>query len=703
MVTDSAWSRLRSWLRHAPAERVPLPAVPAVWTTTEIMHAAHVPGLFPGAVAIAAVGVAYGLGERRSESEHPRLAGAELAAATGAVGAWVTAGTVLGPLAGPDHLMSITFAVASAFGYWWLRGHEAVRAARARRDAAAEWTARKAEFHRLAERIGLRGAHLLAWDETYLGEAMLIDTRGTGRRASQLSGRDVAERIAEIEMIPVGRVDVTTERIAGRLRISIRRGEPWADPIGHPLLTPSSKFAKHVPYPATIREPLTVGIDPETGAPLPITLWDEEGGKVVLIVGKKAAGKTVALNCLTERITACPDAVLLQVNLAKVLEDDCWSPLAAVNALASVKKSRQTLEFAASAGVARSRSKRRTAVHIPTPDQPLYVVKIDEIDAVSELPDCQRWLRLIASKCRGEGLALVIAGQRATAKWVGGADVRANIDYAMVGKVARSGEARHVSGQDIDLPDIGAYGERHAGVFGVTELPAAGDYDAKGRTFYLRDIPDLERIVSDRLPGHRPHVLEPALQGLTELWARIATAGPDDDDQDDEDSPHAPLLGADPDEDDKDDEDGYTPPAMSYDPSKLTAKVAEARAVGAGLVAVPALSPDAERRLAERTEREHRQFLAAYTDASADLPDADQATLRTMLAAPTGVSIREAERCLPYGRDKVHRQLTRWRAQGAVELRGRKSQSRWHAIPGGAAPGVPYLHVVPNDAEGSAS
>jgi hypothetical protein len=608
----------------------------------------------------------------------------------------------MGPLGGPHHALSILYGLGAAGGYRWLRRHPAVRATRGRRDAAAQWTARKAQFHRLAERIGLRGAHLLAWDETYLGEAMLIDTRGTGRRASQLSSQDLAERIAEIEMIPVVRVGVTTERIAGRIRISISRINPWGDPIPHPILSPGSKFARHVPYPATIREPLTVGIDPETGAPLPVTLWDEEGGKVVLVVGKKAAGKTVLLNDLTERITACPDAVLLQVNLAKVLEDECWSPLAAVNALASVKKARETLEFAAQAGVARSRSKRRTAVHIPSPDQPLYVVKIDEIDAVSELPDCQRWLRLIASKCRGEGLALVIAGQRATAKWVGGADVRANIDFAVVGKTARAGEARHAFGQEIDLPDIGAYGERHAGVFGVTELPASGDYDAKGRTFCLRDIPDLEQIVSERLPDRSPHVLEPALQGLAELWAKIAAGSPDDEDQDDDRlDPHS--VGLDHEADPGDVDDGYEASTMSYNTSGLTAKVAEARAAGAGLVVVPPLPPGAERMVAEHTEHQHRQFLAAYTDASADLPATDQATLRTMLATPGGVSIREAERCLPYGRDKVHRQLTRWRAQGSAEVRGRGSTRRWHAAPPGVVPGVPYLHAVPGDAEGSAS
>src|SRR6266567_3676188 len=139
----------------------------------------------------------------------------------------------------------------------WLRH---ARAARARRDAAArdaaEWAARRAWWHRLAPRLGLHGSHLLALDATLLGDTMLIDTRGTGKLASQLAGRDLGERIGEIEMIPVGRIDVTADRIPGRLRISIRRTDPWAAPVPHPATVAGSPHARYVPYPATIREPL---------------------------------------------------------------------------------------------------------------------------------------------------------------------------------------------------------------------------------------------------------------------------------------------------------------------------------------------------------------------------------------------------------------------------------------------------------------
>src|SRR6266487_2771430 len=151
--------------------------------------------------------------------------------------------------------------------------------------------------------------------------------------------------------------------MAGRMWITIRRADPWAKPIPHPLTVKDSPYAHLVPYPATIREPVNVGIDPETGTPLAIPLWDKKGAKVVLIAGKKDAGKTVLLNNLRAGITACPDAIMLQVNLAKALQEEHWSPLAEVTAALADGKARRTLLFTRDAVRARTRSGRKTPVH----------------------------------------------------------------------------------------------------------------------------------------------------------------------------------------------------------------------------------------------------------------------------------------------------------------------------------------------------
>ncbi len=243
LAADWARSRSRGWLAHAPAERVPLAAIPAVWAAAGVLHLAGVPGLYPGAAAVAAAGLAFGLGEARArkperirvpgskqERVRQRLRGAELAAATAIAGAWVTAAAVLGPLAGPYHLLTVIYALGALIGYWWLRRHEAVRAAREARDGAARWVERKADWHRLSAHLpGLRGSHLLEEQETLLGETRLIDTIGTGKLASQLPYAAIAERLAEIDQVPMGRIDVAPDaQMAGKLWITTRRTDPWA-------------------------------------------------------------------------------------------------------------------------------------------------------------------------------------------------------------------------------------------------------------------------------------------------------------------------------------------------------------------------------------------------------------------------------------------------------------------------------------------
>jgi hypothetical protein len=692
LVTDSAWSRFAGWVRHAPAERLPLPAIPAVWTAAEVLHLASLPGMYPGMASVAAAGVAYGAGERRArDPEHARMRGAEVAAITASVGAWLTAGTVWGPLAGPDHLLTIVYALGAGGGYWWARRHDALRAARARRDAAAEWRARKAAWHALAPRLGLQGSHLLSEETTLLGDTRLIDVRGTGRRASQLASRDLAERIGELEMIPVGRIDVTADKIPGRLRISVRRTEPWANALTHPVLDPASPYAKYAETPATCRKPIVIGGDPETGDPLRLTLWDEdEGGKVVLIAAKKGSGKTVLLSCITERVTACIDAQLLQINLSKVREDRRWSPLAAASALGrdEIGKARRILQWVYDVIDARSKGGEDARVQ-PTPETPLLVVKIDEVDVVAADEVCRMLLQRIASKCRSEGVCLIIAGQRATAQWMGGADLRANVDVVVLGRFARAAESRHATGAEAEMPDMGAYGEGHPGVFLVTELGGGGGYD-RGRVFNLSAIPDIERIVTERAAARRPYVLEPALAGVAGAWAKITGDEPDEG---------APYGGS-TDAYDEDLDEDEEPPAYGggYDAGGLAAKVAAARTAAAAGPDIPPIPPGMEAHAAGQLAERQRQFREQYTDIA--LPEADQAALRAMLARPGGITTRAAAAAVPWSHTRVHQQFVRWRQEGTAELRGKGSGRRWHASAPGAVPvSWPPLRALPDPAE----
>jgi hypothetical protein len=680
LMTESPSSRFRAWLRHAPAERAPLPLIPAVWIATVLMHAAGVHALYAGGVTALATVAAGWIGERRSRNaEHKRLAGIEVAAVTACIGVWVTAGTDLGPLAGPDHLLSVLYLAATGGGYWWLRRHDAVRAARQRRDEAAAWTARKTAWHRLAPLLGLNGSHLLKCNDRLLGDEMLIDTRGTGKRASQINGRDVAERFGEIEMIPVGRIDVTPDRL--RLWIRVRRKDPWAQPLTHPAVDSYSPYAEHVTEEATIRGPLVIGADPETGEPLTLPLWDkDEGGRVIGIFAKKGSGKTVLLSCITERVTACPDARLIQVNLGKHREDRRWAPLAAVNALGrkDVKKARRTLKWVVDAIEERSNTGNDAFV-IPTPETPFYLVKIEEVDQVASDQMCRDLLSKIASKCRSEGFGMIIVGQRGTAQWMGGADTRANLDIAVLGRFARPGEARMATGAEIDLPDMGAYGEGHPGVFMVVELDGSGGYE-RGRVFNLSDPAAIDKIVARRAANLRPHVPEPALDGLADAWAMIT--GSDEDQDDDDGTASRPASGR-----------------VVEGAEQITAKIGRARALANEDPELPEIPPEMAAHAAEQLAERRRQFFAAYADV--DIPEDRLSTVLAMLAAPGGTSTGAVSGALGVGRTTAHRYLTRLVLAGHAKVRGRGRDGGFEATGTTAAGG--HLRLVPPPTDQAAS
>jgi len=242
---------------------------------------------------------------------------------------------------------------------------------------------------------------------------------------------------------------------------------------------------------------------------------------------------------------------------------------------------------------------------------------------------------------------------------------------------------------------MGAYGEGASGVFGVTELGGGGGY-AKGRTFYLHEIGDLERIVRERLAGRRPYVPEPALAGLAEAWARITgTPPPGGAGDEDPGQPGGGLArAADPGEDHDDDLPAAAGRAARYDADGTRAKVAAARAAGTEPVSIPPIPPGMEAHAAAVLAERQRQFLAAYTDVA--LPEADQMKLRAMLARPGGVSAREAaQQGLSCGRTKVNQQLKRWEQERTVEMTGKGSKRTWHA----ATPdGYPPLRAVPGTA-----
>jgi hypothetical protein len=586
VIADSAWARMRRWHLHAPAERLPLPAIPGVWTAAEVLHVTGVSGLIPGAATVAASLAAGWIGERRQDPDarYPRMRGAEVAAVTAVTGGWLTAATALGPLSGPDHLLSIVYGLGSVSGYWWLRHHEAVLGARQRREDLAAEIADRREWHQILHRIGLDGWHVQERRETLIGEERLIVTSPENALASRIASASagIAEKLAHILGLPYGRIDIRTTDFPGQLVIGIRTVDLSVRAAAyHPYTTPwpdkePSPFAEWFPLADTIRKPVIWGFRPEDGSPLDLSLFSEIGGRAAGVIGMTGSGKSNVLNNLREKITRCDDARLVQLNGAHMGDELTWEPLSAITVCGPAKSDEKVrndiaavLAWACLLVTDRSATLAETghSTFQPTEADPAVCIVIDEVDeVVNHVPGAGAALDFLAGKQRKSAMALVLATQRATVAALGGGGVRANMSQVLVGKVSRATESRHATGAESEIPDIREYSKGEPGYF-QSWNPHSGTVDGRGRAFLLGKHPEelayIKRLVAARrgwrdwsIPHAAPLVLdggESAAQAaldaqaseVTGLRAHLAgitgAVRGEDEDLDEDEAPQPPV------------------------------------------------------------------------------------------------------------------------------------------------------------------
>jgi hypothetical protein len=530
LAPDSAWSRLRAWHLHAPAERLPLPLVLVTWPAAWALHAAHIPGHIVTYAAAGAVLVTW-LTWRRHEkntakaaaenSPPPRLAAIEAAAVAAAAGGWAAAAVTWGPLGWRGHLLSWIYLAGALGGYIWLRRHPAIQAARQRRDDDAEWTVRKARWHRIAHQAGLGEFHLQSVTPTRLGEDLLLTSAPGAELVSRVLSREraIAETLAHLLGLKYGRIELNGTEYPGQLIISIREQAPTVDgPVTHPALDPDSPYGDWFPGRRSIRNPVPIGVIPETGEPMELTLFDSEGGKAIGIYSMTGGGKTNILDVIREAVTAMDDAVLVNLNGAGSGDERAWEPLSLLTA-AGLQDGNPGLQGKISGALRwvrqligdRSETAADTgdSVFQPTRQDPAVVVIIDEIDETAKVEGASKALEFLASKQRKAAVILILAGQRATATWTGGSGVRINLSTVVTGLLARDSEARHAVGAENEIPDISQYSGGEAGFFQIWSTRAKKIL-ARGRGFWIGSIGDQqEHIISRRDPAARP-VLEGA-------------------------------------------------------------------------------------------------------------------------------------------------------------------------------------------------
>ena len=349
----------------------------------------------------------------------------------------------------------------------------------------------------------------MVWEPTRLGQRYCVDVVGTPyKRASVVPGREIAEHIEQDRRLARGTVKIFEDQdIAGRIWIDIRSKDPWEGEILHPYLKPDHEITLQTP--TSVRYPIYVGQDPQTGRPLVFTIFDELGAKNILIVAKRGGGKSALISAIRERLTACVDAVIVNVNLSqKIREDTLWAPAALLSAIGDNKdelgRANAILDWVLSEIKRRTGTHRDTENFVPTQWDPLIALFVDEISsAVRAHPMIKEKLRQIAQQGRSEAIALIVAGQRGVASWLGGTDLRTQIDIAWVGRVNRRSEINNALGELATyVPDMTTFarsrkdGKAKPGVWACLDLDSLEVQT--GRGWRLTHPPELAKLAAER-------------------------------------------------------------------------------------------------------------------------------------------------------------------------------------------------------------
>jgi hypothetical protein len=664
------------WFRAAPAERTPLLGGAAVYGAGALAHAHHLPWWGIGLVTVGASITTYAAAMNRLEGW--RIGGATAATAT--CGAWLATAAVTGPLAGPSGLM--TWLYLGAFGIGYAAHRLGLKPSKQAAEVVAPQVPR-IDWEGYFPDWGMAGARVLKAEPTRLGEKVLIDTRPTGKRASALAGRALAERIAEDFDIAPGRVQIHQGGIAGRLSISLRLTDPWAAPIEHPVLAVDPEIA--LPEIADVREPLIVGQDPETGEALQLPVWDEDGASHVMVVAIKGGGKTVLLNCVLERLTAAGNAVVFGIDVSKAKDMRRWRDSGALDLAACGPADRgravKILEFAADL-IAHRAARNTDAVFQPRPGHPAVIVVIDEVDALVAAGDAlaqraQKALTTITSKGRSESVGVILVGQRGSAQWLGGGNIRANLDRFVFLKVSRRNEMALAAGElGLELPDMTRYGEGRPGVVCIADV--AGN-STKGRTFKLKDLDDVSRIAEGREPsplesdvladaqlGKRYAALKDAAGGLPDV-ARRPLPG---------DNPtgmtlydHAEQMAASWQDEDREEDQV---------PSTAEERAAMRASIKASLRLVPPPAGDMAAKLRDHSRARWEMFRQAEQAAVSPVP-AEVRTRILALLTDGEAAKKDVAAAIGYSDAQTVRFLNQLRAEGAVDVAGQGPATRWHA------------------------
>ncbi|WP_219471274.1 winged helix-turn-helix domain-containing protein [Nonomuraea rhizosphaerae] len=664
------------YFRNAPAERLPLLGGAAVYGGGLLAHGYDMPWWAIAGPTVPAAIITYAAGVNRLSM--PSAIGLTLAALT--CGSWLA--TVAET--GANRVLNWIYVGAFAFGYSiyrWAHHRAKKRRGRGVDDTAAEQQPEtvpgatpRIAWEKYFAGWGMDGAAVITAEPTRLGERVLLNTKSTGKRASQFTGRALEERIAEDFDVATARIRVSIAGLpAGQLSISVQLIDPWATPIPHPALDPDAEIT--LPEVADATEPLVIGMDPETGEPLTVTVWAEDGAKHTYILAINGGGKSVTLNCILERLTAAFNCVVWGINLSKAQEMRRWRPALDLSACGpdDRKKARLMLKMARKLIVYRGAQPRDTANLIPSARRKLLVLAIDEIDEFTKTPDGSIDMGVVedlgkcASKGRSEAVALIVAGQRNTQSHGGSTDVVTQMTNYVVLKGVSSNDLMRMG---IPVPDMGEYGGGNPGV--LATMLKSETVAHTGRSFALAAGKDTEtglgqidRVIVDRPPNSLEgdeiaHLGEAYISLKSGQMPSTAATSTLERESDPADQP--PTTG------------GGVEVTSSDERSQTIDEIRERH-----LFVVPPLTPEGQERLLQMRQAQQEQADRDELAAASPLDAETRTKLITLASTADGVSRKEIAEALGVSPTTAWRYMRQLASEEVVESRGHGPAARYIA------------------------
>ena len=317
-----------------------------------------------------------------------------------------------------------------------------------------------------------------------------------------------------------------------------------------------------------------------------------------------------------------------------------------------------------------------------SPANPHVVLIIDEIDALAEVTQLRRLLEHIASKGREYGVTLVRSGQRGTAEWTGGGNVKAVDSMWCLGALNTSTEAMHAAGElGLRLPDVASYGEGRPGVWIFAER--GGQWQG-GRAWNLCEPADIAGIAAARahsqpdLPDACKVFLGEEYEQLlgTDVYARWAHGRP----------AHVPAAAPPDIQESTQAVRGTSPVVVADDPIEqaymemdepmrkrfraLNDKLGDAERILAETAAMDPGPAVPEEKLKESSEERWRQV-----GEQAQMTDWERETLTGLLVS--GTTITEASGALGVSKWTARSYLQKFRNERKAWIDGKGRGARW--------------------------